>query len=256
MRDNDLLRIIQKGESEISEFKENFDKETIETVVAFTNTKGGVILIGISDKGEIKGIHIGKETLKDWANRIFQSTEPSIIPEIEEGEINGKSIAIIQIKEFPIKPVSVRGRYFKRVKNSNRLMPMPEIAQMHFQSAGMSWDSLPVKDVAVEEIDLEKVKRYIRKANETGRRRIRYDEDPVSVLEKLGLIKEDKPTWAAILLFGRDQQSFLSKAVIHCGRFKEDTIVVDDRLIEGTLMEEIEEAMDFISTKTSMYGFL
>ena len=51
MRDDDLLRIIQKGESEISEFKENFDKETIETVVAFTNTKGGVILIGISDEG-------------------------------------------------------------------------------------------------------------------------------------------------------------------------------------------------------------
>ncbi|MFQ5853400.1 MAG: helix-turn-helix domain-containing protein, partial [Candidatus Binatia bacterium] len=73
--------------------------------------------------------------LKDWANRISQSTEPSIIPEVELVEIEGKSIAIIQIKEFPIKPISVKGRYFRRVENSNRIMPMQEIAEMHIHSA-------------------------------------------------------------------------------------------------------------------------
>jgi ATP-dependent DNA helicase RecG len=34
--------------------------------------------------------------------------------------------------------------------------------------------------------------------------------------------------------------------MIHCGKFKEGTIVIDDRMIEGTLIEQIEEAMDFI----------
>jgi len=34
--------------------------------------------------------------------------------------------------------------------------------------------------------------------------------------------------------------------VIHCGRFKEETIVIDDRMIEGTIMEQVDETMDFI----------
>lgn len=228
------------------EFKERFDKETIETAVAFANTKGGIILIGVSDKSRIKGTQIGKDTLNDWANQISQSTEPRVIPEIEVSEIDDKSVVIIRIKEFPIKPVSVKGKYFRRVGNSNRIMPMQEIAQMHFHSAGMSWDKLAARDVTIEEIDVEKVKRYIKKANETGRRKVGDDEKPLQVLEKLELRKEGRPTWAATLLFHERPQRFLSQAVIHCGRFKEETMVIDDRMIEGTIIEQVDEAMDFI----------
>ncbi len=83
MRQADLRKLIKGGETETLEFKASFDKETIETAVAFANTKGGIILIGVSDKGRINGIQIGKETLKDWVNQISQSSEPRIIPEIE-----------------------------------------------------------------------------------------------------------------------------------------------------------------------------
>ena len=64
--------LLKKGESEIMEFKEGFDKEAIETAVAFANTKGGTILIGVADKGKVKGVQVGKETLKNWANGISQ----------------------------------------------------------------------------------------------------------------------------------------------------------------------------------------
>lgn len=105
----EVEEIIQKGESETVEFKENFDKETIETAVAFANTNGGIILIGIADNGEIKGIQVGRESLKDWDNQISQSTEPMVIPEIEDTQIGRKSVVGVQIKEYPIKPVSVKG---------------------------------------------------------------------------------------------------------------------------------------------------
>src|SRR3970282_1395971 len=97
---DEILDLIKKGEPEDTEFKENFDKEAIETAVAFANTKGGLIFVGVTDKAKIKGIQLGKETMNDWANQISQGTEPRIIPEIEKGEILGKSIGIIRIKEF------------------------------------------------------------------------------------------------------------------------------------------------------------
>ncbi len=190
----ELGKLIKEGESNTLEFKENFDKETIETAAAFANAKGGTILIGISDTGEIKGSSPGKESLKEWANQISQSTKPSLIPEIGAEKVNGRTIVCIRIAEFPIKPVSVKGRCFRRVGNSNRAMSPQGIAQIHLDSTGMNWDALPARDTSISDIDAEKVERYIRAANASGRRRIGKGEKPLKVLEKLELIKNGKPT--------------------------------------------------------------
>ena len=69
----DLKQCIAHGENTTTEFKENFDQETIETAAAFANTDGGIILIGVSDSGEIRGITIGKETLRDCVKPDFAS---------------------------------------------------------------------------------------------------------------------------------------------------------------------------------------
>ncbi len=207
------------------EFKESFDRETIEAVVAFSNTRGGVIFIGVNDKGEVKGVDIGKETLKNWANQISQVTEPTVIPEVDTEEVNGKMIVLIRIQEFPLKPVATRGRCFRRVSNSNRQMSPQEIAQMHLHATGSSWDALPARDSIIEDIDIEKVNKYIQEVTATGRRRFGDNKDPINVLEKLELIRDGKPTWASILLFGKRPQSPLTQAQVHCGRFKKETII-------------------------------
>ena len=241
-----LPDLIKTGESNTVEFKEKFDEQTIESAVAFANTKGDIIFIGVSDKNNIKGIKVGKETLNQWTNQISQSTDPRIIPELEKIKVDGKTVIAVKIKENPIKPISKKGRCLKRVDSSNRAMSAQEVAQMHLHSTGMSWDKYPVKDASFEDIDIDNVNRYIRKARETGRKKVGDDEEPIQVLEKMSLITEGQPTWAAILLFSRLTNKFISQAAIHCGRFKERNIVIDDRMIVGTVFEQIEEAMDFI----------
>ena len=109
METADLKQRITQGENTTTEFKENFDQEVIETTVAFANTHGGVILIGVSDKGEIRGITIGKETLSDVSNRIAQATEPRVIVEVESVAVEGQSVLLVHIAETSIKPISVRG---------------------------------------------------------------------------------------------------------------------------------------------------
>ena len=247
-----LQDLIKAGESDTVEFKEKFDDRTIESAVAFTNTKGGIIFIGVSDKNNIKGIEIGKETINQWVNQISQSTDPRIIPEIEKIQTNGKTVVAVQIKENPIKPVSTKGKCLKRVDSSNRAMTAQEVAQMHLHSTGMSWDKYPAKNASLEDIDIEKVKRYIQKAKETGRKRIGDDEESIQVLEKMKLINEGQPTWAAILLFCKEPHNLISQAAIHCGRFKAGNIVIDDRMIVGTVFEQIDEAMDFILKNTNV----
>ena len=61
METADLKQRITHGENTTTEFKENFDQEVIETAAAFANTDDGTVLIGSSDRQEIKGLTIGKD---------------------------------------------------------------------------------------------------------------------------------------------------------------------------------------------------
>ncbi|MEK6673603.1 MAG: helix-turn-helix domain-containing protein, partial [Nitrospirota bacterium] len=250
-------KLIKKGESENTEFKEKFDKEAIETAVAFANTKGGIIFIGVTDKAKVNGIQIGKETMNDWLNQISQSTDPRIIPEIEQDQIEGKSVVIIRIKEFPIKPVSVRGRCFRRVGTSNRMMTPQEISEMHIHSMGTSWDTFPAEgDKTLDDINFKRVEKYIKEANDTGRRKI--GDGPAEVLKKLEFIKDGKATWAAVLAFGKEPQRPLLQSAAHCGRFRMDkTQIIDDLMVETDLIGQVDEVMKFVMRHISVrYEFV
>lgn len=103
--------IVQVGEGLHSEFKTSFKEDVIETLVAFSNAKGGAVYIGITDKGNISGVNIGKETLQNWINEVKNKTMPQIIPDAEIHTVNGKEVVSFYVSEYPVKPVSTRGRY-------------------------------------------------------------------------------------------------------------------------------------------------
>ncbi len=263
METADLKQRITQGENTTTEFKENFDQEAIETAAAFANTHGGIIFIGVSDNGEIRGITIGKETLRNWSNRIAQATEPRVVLEIESVDIGGKSILLIHISESSLKPVSVKGVCYKRVGNSNRVMSPQEIAQMHLNATGQSWDQLVVTRAGIDDIDEKKVEWYL-----TRRETIRNVAKPqdmrlTALLKNIdGLSDEETPTYAGILFFGKYPQRFFRNAQLRVVRFKGISVThpVINRLdCSGALWEMVDAAEEFIrknirllSLRTSM----
>ena len=246
----DLKQRIAQGENTTTEFKENFDQEVIETAVAFANTNGGVIFIGVSDNGEIRGITIGKETLRNWSNRIAQATEPRVVLEIESVDIDRKSVLLIRISESSLKPISVKGVCYKRVGNSNRVMSPQEIAQMHLNTTGQSWDQLLVTRAGMDDIDEQKVEWYLTRREMTRNVAKPQDMSQTALLRNIdGLSNEDIPTHACILLFGKYPQRFFRNAQLRVVRFKGTSILhpVIDRLdCFETLWENVNAAEEFI----------
>ena len=108
-----LQHILKQGESEILEFKTSFSDEVIISLGAFANAKGGMVYVGVSDNGEIKGVDLGKETIAQWINEIKNKTAPVIIPDAEIIEENNKTIIALKIQEYPVKPEN----------RSNRMRP-------------------------------------------------------------------------------------------------------------------------------------
>jgi ATP-dependent DNA helicase RecG len=75
--------LLRRGESETVEFKKGFDRETIETLSAFANTRGGRVFVGVSDTGQVLGVDFGKETIQNWINQVKLSTANALIPDVE-----------------------------------------------------------------------------------------------------------------------------------------------------------------------------
>jgi len=94
-----IIQLLRQGESETVEFKSTFGKEVIESLCAFANNIGGVVLVGIENSGKITGVNYGSESIQDWVNQIKQGTSPSIVPDIRLLEINRKQVVEISVNE-------------------------------------------------------------------------------------------------------------------------------------------------------------
>ena len=182
-----------------------------------------------------------KETLKDWVNQIKLNTQPSILVDIEEYEIEGKNIAVIDVKEYPLRPIAFKNRYYKRIKNSNHLMSLDEIANMHWQTINSSWDYYiddrhDFDDISQENIDyfIDKVEKNFGKT---------FNEDPFTILKKYELIKGDKLTFGAYLLFTSNNSALTAFQI---GRFKTPIDIIDNIDINTNLFAQIDIAIDFI----------
>ena len=259
METSELKHRIAQGENTTTEFKENFDQEVIETAAAFANTDGGTVLIGVSDRQEIIGITIGKETLRNWSNRIAQSTEPRVTSEIQQIDIEGKSVVLIHITESAIKPVSVRGRCYKRIGNSSRVMSPQEIAQKHLNATGQTWDGLLAANAGNDDIDPKKVQWYLTRREEVRNVAKPQDMDTIELLRNIkGGNGEGTPTYAGILFFGNYPQRCLQNAQLRVVRFKGTSVThpVIDRLdCSGALWEMVDAAEEFIRKNIRLLSF-
>ena len=232
--------MLPEKEDTQNEFKSSFNDETIETLVAFANTKGGYIYIGVTNKKKIIGVDLGKETIVEWINEIKNKTTPAIIPNVDVISIDNNNVVIFSVAEYPVKPLSTKGRYYKRIGNSNHLLSPAEIANFTLQSRQLSWDSYPYPDTSFSDLRIEKVKQFIYKVNNAGR--FNLPENPEDALAKLGMIDNGVPTNAAMILFSKADLRYN----VHIGRFKTQSMIIADKMISGNLYDVVEESMQTI----------
>lgn len=238
-----VAELLRQGESETLELKASFNEDVLESIGALANARGGTVLIGVEDAGAVRGVQVGKKTLEDWANRIQEATDPRLQPSIRKVERDGKVIVTIAIEPVTGVPVSVRGRYFRRVGRTNQRMSHEEIMQRMISGSGLSWDAMVESEASWDDLDLEKLRQFMTAVRRTGRRPIPAGTSEREFLEKLSFLKEGRPTRAALLLFAKRMSRYFSSAFLKLGRFRSPILIVDDREVEGTLFEQVEGAM-------------
>ncbi|MDO9037540.1 MAG: putative DNA binding domain-containing protein [Lutibacter sp.] len=228
-------------ENQHIEFKTSFSDAVIETLCAFANAGGGSVYVGLDDAGKpVANFNIGKETIPNWINEVKNKTQPSIIADIQSLMIQGKEVVCLRVNEFPVKPVSFKGRYYKRVNNSNHQLSAIEITNLSMQSLQLSWDSYPAQGKSFDDLDVHKVTSFFEKVNARGR--FKLEGSWLENLQKLKLVGAQGITNAAWLLFAKENTGYN----VHLGRFKTPSTIIDDRMLNGTLFEAVEETMRYL----------
>ena len=238
----DIPRILQIGEGLQSEFKASFKEDVIETLVAFSNAKGGTVYVGFSDKGDVSGVTIGKETIQNWINEVKNKTMPQIIPDVEIHDVEGKIVVSFYVMEYPIKPVSTRGRYYKRVGNSNHLLSVNEVSNMHLQTVNSSWDYYPRSGKTIDDISFEKVEKVMNSITQRNLN-IHYDSAEEFLMKNELLLGEHKISNGCYLMFCKEDNLFTT---IQLGLFASEIVIKDDFTNSEDILTQVDEVMSFV----------
>lgn len=250
MGKSELKTKIDLSESETIEFKNSLSEmdQILDTISAFSNTKGGTIYIGVADDGNINGVTIGKGTLETLANEIKLNTDPRLFPNIATEEINSEIIIKVTVQEYPIKPIWTKDKVFVRVGKTNQKITAEKIREMISQNTPFHWDKQLLPDLTINDINENDVISFVKLSNEERNSDFGAVRDIKSHLEKLNLIQNDKLTNASLLLFGKHPQKYFPRSIIKCAKFagSEPVDFLDIQEISGTIIGQVPDVLNFI----------
>ncbi len=254
-------------ESQAIEFKKSLAerKEILETISAFANSKGGKIFVGVEENrdGSVKemlGLKIGGKEIENIGNEIRQNTDPVIYPSIEVKEIDGKSVLVIEVKESQIKPVFAKINRlpiaFKRIGKTNQKIDANELRQILSEGKEFLWDSQLCEGASLTDIDENSVRSFLRKARFERRLKLNLETPVKEALKRLNLMRDNKLTNAAILLFGKNPQRVFLQSEARCARFKgtEPLEFIDMKVFGGDIIDQREDAVEFVKRHIMLHA--
>ena len=110
-------------------------------------------------------------------------------------------------------------------------------------------------DANMDEIDPNKVREFIRKARNKRGFPLPEDTTPIELLKHFRMLRDGKPTNAALLLFAKDPQFFFPTAVVKYAWFLTNEVmkpIEDYKTFEGDVLDQISQATSWVMSKLSL----
>jgi ATP-dependent DNA helicase RecG len=246
----DLLDLLKRPEGKTLEFKRDLSSPdgVLRTVVAFANSAGGTVLIGVEDRtASIRGIDDPMAVEERLASLVSDSISPRLAPDIEVLSWRRTHVVAVRVFPSPSRPHHIRregsekGTYV-RVGSTNRRADAEMADEMRRAALGESFDEQPLPDLNSEAIDFRAASESFAPVRAIDKRH----------LETLRITTRHQgrvvPTVGGLVLFGKDRDRHFPDAWIQAGRFggTDKTRILDHTEIRTLPLQAIEDAVAFI----------
>jgi ATP-dependent DNA helicase RecG len=256
----DLEVLVKTGESETVEFKKSTAslRNAAETLCAFLNGRGGIVLLGVSDNKKIIGQSISDHSQQEIANTL-RKFEPTANIELKHIDI-GNDKRVIALKAHPDSravPYIFEGRPYERKESSTSMMTQSKYQQLLLLRTinPVSWESQPAVGVLLEDLDKAEILRTAKDIISRKRLEAHLNcEDPFEILTRLNLIEAGQVTRAAVVLFAKEVPGGYLQCVIRMARFGgiEKSGFLDNKHFFGNAFQLLTEAEAFINRHTAV----
>ena len=278
---NDILKQIKAGEVSGVQFKERIlDKYDIACeLVAFSNSHGGKLVVGIKDKtGETNALSYSEvqETTNLLSDIASENVVPSILIKIDTVEVEDGNLVVATVKEGLNKPYHDNKGivWVKNGADKRKVFDNAELAEMMTDCGSFAPDEAGVRDATVNDLDATTIKQFLgnrfeRVLDKKGLTGDAFNEasldmicsaiakghDCEKILRNLRFIRPDGSlTVAAMLLFGKYTQRWLPMMTAKCICFAGNSVgskvfrdKVNDADMEGNLLHQYDTIMDFFT---------
>lgn len=252
----ELLDAISKGESSTVQFKERLPHldDLAKEMIAFSNSEGGIILVGVNDKtGALNGLSY--DEIQTTNRQLVEAATQKIFPPInittETVTADVQNIVVVHIREGANKPYKDRNgiTYVKNGSDKRKVVSNDELRRMLQTSGNLSADEEQVENTTVDEIDVSYFKVFIEK--KTGKVFDKLNLSILQVLNNMVLAKGERLTLAGLLLFGKNPQKFKPVFSVQCLSFVGNDISSKEYRdseppFEGKLSDIYQRSMQFI----------
>ena len=254
---------LKTGETTNIEFKVEVPKKSekyIKSVIAFANTAGGKIIIGVDDEThEVVGVNKDDvfKIMDNITNTISDMCCPQIFPNISVETVDGKSVIVVEIypganRPYYIKSLGKKEGTYIRVSGTSRPADDSILKDLELQGANQSFDEMicveQKYDAAKAEELCATIKKYMVEAAKTKSEKEKVKDVTVQNLINWGVVKNIDGTLVPTNAFVLLTDNVFSFAKIQCALFKgtERVVFIDKRDFAGPLYAQIEEAYEFV----------
>jgi ATP-dependent DNA helicase RecG len=251
-----IEEILKENEGKTLEFKESIQslQGIIKTVVAFANTAGGTIVIGVEDKTKkIIGINNSLAEEERLTNAINDSIAPLLMPDITIQNYRNKELIIVNVPHVTgpcyLKSVGLEKGTYIRLGSTNRVVDHETLQSLKNFARNIYFDELPYLQGKTSDLDWDIIKELFQRVDK---------KITMHNAESLGLITQqgtkEVPSFGGIILFGTNRLKLFPEAIIRCVRFMADDrdVIIDKTDIEIYLPFALEEAIKFVQRNTSL----
>jgi len=248
---SEIYQILDQGENSSVEFKSSAvrSESLAREIVAFANSKGGVILLGVEDDASITGLSDDKNW-EQWVINISRTNiNPSIHLDFEILDIENKLVGLISVPKGKDKPYQTNdGKFYIRVGSTARIATIQELMRLFQESGVFHFDAMPVEQTSLKNLNSSKLSEYFE--TYTVNYENLSDSEKISLLKNSDILSEnEKCTVAGLLVFGINPQKYLKMASISFAVFNNTQMsseLINRQNIEGTLDYQIDTAVALI----------
>ena len=238
---------LSKVENQNIEFKQSWRDEYLKWICAFANTDGGILYIGVKDNGEVCGVEESHKLTEDIPNKIRNTM--GLICDVKLQKDNDLEFFEIVVEKYPF-PVSYHGKYYKRTGSTIQELTGIELDKMILYVQGRTWDSIPIPNIKIDDLENDAFKLFRKKASDSGR----LDKESLEVtnetlLQNLHLFEGENLNRAAILAFHPDPEKWVTGAYVKIAYFENEADILYQDEIHGPLLLQVEKTMELIYSK-------